>query len=123
MKNGEFVLAKQLGSKGYYGRIRLAVEPTISRMLTVDFQAGTEQQWRSGAEFGIVYGWELYHRGHPAVGGLQVRVLEIHSQPVDTTNLVIAFVAANALWNALEWLPTRLPTFDLKNGIFSFPKW
>lgn len=117
------MLAQQIGSKGYFGKIRLAVEPVNSMTITVAFDETYCQDWRIGTEFGIVYGWELYRRSQPVMKGLRVQVVEICGKPADTTNLVVAFVAAHALWDALEWAPPKAPVFDPKGGCFTFSKY
>ena len=53
--------------------------------------------------------------------GGRVRVLNIAGHEVDTNNVVIAFVAAQALCNALGIQPTKQPVFDRDTGTFSFP--
>jgi hypothetical protein len=51
-----------------------------------------------------------------------VRVLHIGGHAVDTTNVVIAFVAAQATYKALGVEPTKKPEFDANTGNFTFPK-
>lgn len=123
MRQGEFVLIQQAGSKGYYGEVRLQVELLDQRGCDIQFDTSCIEEWRIGVEFGIVYGWELFQRSHPERKGLSVKVLKIKGQFADTTNLVMAFVSANALWKALEWLPPKPPSFDPKTGVFSFSKY
>lgn len=123
MKHGEFTLIQQLGSKGYYGKVRLAVDPVDTLSVVIDFDEACGHDWHTGAQFGVIYGWELYRRSQPLMKGLKVRVLEITGKPADTTNLVIAFVASHALWKALEWSPLKPPTFDPKSGCFTFSKY
>jgi hypothetical protein len=122
MVEGHFKLACQSGGKGYYGEVRLATRSVCDRGLVIDFAPGCEAHWRIGAEFGITYGWELVQFSRSRGNGLVVTVLDIRGQPVDTTNLVVAFVAANALWNALGSAPEHSPSFDATNGRFTFPK-
>jgi hypothetical protein len=123
MAQEEFTLIQQVGGKGYYGKVRLGVDTADSVGITIHLDETSGNDWRVGAEFGIVYGWEIYRRHQPKVKGLSVRVLEITGKVIDTTNLVIAFVAANALWKALVWTPPKPPVFDPKTGFFSFSKY
>ena len=117
MKQGEHTLVQQIGSKGYYGKVRLGVESVDPVCISVDFDAMCGQDWRIGTTLRIVYAWDLYRRSHTDTNGLDVRVLEITGKPADSTNLVVAFVAANALWKALEWTPPKPPVFDPKQGV------
>ena len=41
---------------------------------------------------------------------------------LNTNNVVIAFVAARALYKALGVLPSKQPDFNPETGVFSFPK-
>ena len=123
MRQGEHALTQQVGSKGYYGEVRLAVDLRDDPGYAIDFDRACVPEWKVGVEFGIVYGWELFRRNCPGAKGLSVKVLEIKGKPADTSNLVIAFVSANALWKALEWTPPKLPTLDPKTGYFTFSKY
>ncbi len=123
MRQGEFTLFQQVGGKGYYGKVRLECEPLDHPECIIKFDTCCSPEWRIGTEFGIMYGWELFRRSCPEIKGLSVRVLEIRGQFADTTNLVMAFVSANALWKALDWLPPKPPSLDPKTGTFTFSKY
>jgi hypothetical protein len=123
MKEGEYTLIRQSGSKGYYGTVRLAVGALDSVSMSIDFAETCGHDWRIGTQFGLMYGWELYRRSLPETKGLKVRVHEIAGKPADTTNLVMAYVAACALWEALEWSPPKPPVFDADGGSFTFSKY
>lgn len=122
MNEGEYTLQHQRGAKGYYGKIRLRVTSQDGSGLGIHFQEQCPLNWRIGVAFGIMYGWERLQRELCQTNGLTVEVLEVTGQPVDTNNLVMAFVSANALWNALGWSPSEPPVFDLQTGCFTFPK-
>jgi hypothetical protein len=123
MKHGEHALFKQVGGKGYYGKVGLTVELLDRPGLIIDFAPACTADWSVGVQFGIVYGWELFGRAYPEAKGLSVEVVEIEGKPVDTTNLVMAFVTASALWNALDWSPPKPPVLDAKTGCFTFSKY
>lgn len=123
MSQGEYTFRHQQGAKGYYGIVRLEVTTSEGRGLTIAFDEKAALDWRIGVQFGITYGWEIFTSRQPNGKRLDVRVLEITGQAVDTTNLLIAFVAANALWKALEWTPPKPPAFDPKTGCFTFSKY
>jgi hypothetical protein len=123
MVRGEDKLAIQVGAIGYFGKVTVESEPEDrDGEVIVDFDPSVPDEWKSGASFGVDYVLEhIATRTHFPNGG-RVRVLSIGGHPVDTNNVVIAFVAANALYKALGILPTMKPEFDKNTGTFTFPK-
>ena len=123
MGRGEDRLAVQVGPKGYYGKVTVEAEPSDrSGDVTVDFDSSISNQWKTGASFGIEYALEHVTTRTLFPNGLRVRVLHVTGHPVDTNSVVIAFVAANALYKALGVEPTKRPEFDKNTGTFTFPK-
>jgi hypothetical protein len=123
MGRGEDRLATQVGPKGYFGKVTVEAEPTESGgAVTVDFDSSISEKWKSGASFGIEYVLEHISTRTLFPNGGRVRVVSIGGHPVDTNNVVIAFVAANALYKALGVQPTKKPEFDKDTGTFTFPK-
>jgi len=123
MKHGEFKVAKQIGAKGYFGRVRLEVDQvTENGNVVVEFDDRQAARWQTGARFGIDY--VLDHVSKRAIfpNGIRVFVGAIEGHDVDTDNTVIAYVAANALLSALGVEPRKRPDFDELNGSFVFPK-
>lgn len=124
MKTGEFILARQRGSKGFYARVLLqAVSSPDHVGVRVDFAESVDEEWRIPVSFGIVYAWEQTKRKALEQQGLSVQVLGVDWQPVDTSTLCVSFAASFALWNALEHIPRDVPTLDEESGTFCFPKW
>ncbi|MSU79630.1 MAG: hypothetical protein EXS16_16265 [Gemmataceae bacterium] len=116
-------LAVQVGSKGYFGKVSLEAEAEDrGGNVTVDFDPSISGEWRTGASFGIDYALDHVTRRSLFPKGGRVRVLSIGGHAVDTTNVVIAFVAANAIYKALGVQPIKRPEFDKNTGVFSFPK-
>jgi len=116
-------LATQVGAKGYFGEVTVETEPAEDNgEVTVDFDPSIPQQWKTGASFGIEYVLEHITKRTVFPNGGRVRVLYIRGHAVDTNNVVIAFVAANAMYKALGVSPTKKPEFDKNTGIFTFPK-
>jgi hypothetical protein len=122
MNKGEYTLKQQMGSKGYFGMVRLVQSQHDSPGLTIVFDDKCSSEWRIGVEFGITHAWEIFARTQSGRRDMRVCVLETMGQTVDTSNLVMAFVSANALWNALGWVPPKPPAFDPKTGCFTFSK-
>ena len=123
MGRGEDKLVVQVGGKGYFGEVTLEVE-RLGRggAVTVYFDPSVSEQWKSGASFGIEYALEHVNTHSLFPNGGRVRVLSIVWQPVDTSSVEIAFVAANALYKALGIQPSKKPEFDKNRGTFTFPK-
>jgi len=92
----------------------------------VDDQASIETsvpdefaRWRHGLAFGIAYACERSVALRRKAARVRVTDVEWHN-PVDTTEIVMAFVAANALWNALGETQAAAPTLNAKTGAFTF---
>jgi hypothetical protein len=123
MGRGEDKLATQVGAKGYFGNVAVEAEPIDGNgEVTVEFDAAVSPRWQSGASFGIDYVLDHVAKRQLFPKGGRVHVRHIHGHEVDTNNVVIAFVAANALCKALGVEPKKRPTFDQATGVFSFPK-
>ncbi|HEX4143929.1 MAG TPA: hypothetical protein VHY91_10375 [Pirellulales bacterium] len=123
MKCGEFKVAKQIGPRGYFGKVRLEVdEVTENGNVVVEFDDHQASRWRTGARFGIDY--VLDHLSKRAIfpNGIRVHVGSIEGHEVDTDNTVIAYVTAIALLSALGVEPRKRPDFDENKGAFIFPK-
>jgi hypothetical protein len=121
---GEHTLQHQRGAKGYYGKIRLQVSNRDSTGIinSINFIEECEPNWKTGIEFGIVHAWEVWQRHQPNLQGVQVEVLEVGGQMVDTSSMIMAFVAANAFWKAVNWAVPTPPVFDPKSSSFTFSK-
>ena len=90
--------------------------------IKVDFDPDRAAEWRIGAHFGIDYVLERIPRRKLFPKGATIHVESIQGHAVDTTNVVIAYAAANALLHALdlEVSETKVPNFDKEHGLFVF---
>ncbi len=123
MGPAEAKLATQVGSRGYFGKVVLEAEPADQEGdVTVDFDPDQASRWRTGALFGIDYVLEHTAKKKVFPRGGRVHVQYIGGHDADTNNVVIAFVAANALLKALSVEPSKRPEFDEETGVFYFPK-
>jgi len=112
-----------VGPKGYFGQVTVEAETVDGDgEVNVDFAPTISKRWQSGASFGIQYVLEHIAKRKLFPKGGRVHVLHIGGHEVDTNNVVIAFVAAHALYKALGVQPTKQPAFDKDTGTFSFPK-
>lgn len=123
MSRGEEKLAIQVGQKGYFGKVVVEVEfaDREDNEVIVKFEGTLPLRWRSGALFGVHCVLEHVKQKLFPKGGY-IRILCIDGKEVDTSNVVIAFVAAHALYKALDIQPVKPPVFDQEAGTFIFPK-
>src|SRR5215212_617580 len=98
MKEGDYKLAVQKGQKAYFAYVKLAVEHTDSYGLKIDFDPLFACNWQTSVQFGIEYAWEHAPTQSLDFKGINVFVSRIEGQAVDTTSIVVAFVAIKALW-------------------------
>lgn len=123
MGTGECKIAKQLGRKGYFGRVVLDVQPNDDGQITIEFDSDRAGRWQSGARFGIDYAIEHVSQRNLFPGGLNVRVATIEGHEVHTTTSLIAYIAARAMFQALGVEPaSEAPTVDFEKGLVEFAK-
>ena len=124
MARGEFRIAKQLGVRGYFGRVSLDVEPAESGGdVQIDFDRSCSTRWQRGARFGIAYVFEHIPKRTYFPKGARVHVDCIEGHEVDTDNSLIAYVTANAVFQALGISePKKRPNLDEEHGLVVFPK-
>lgn len=123
MPTGEYKLARQIGGRGHYARVKVDVTPGPPGIVVADSvfawlkdEYGPEAwEWRDcddmreGARAGAAYALQ----NRVAQGPLaQVVVAEIHASPVDTSKADVAFATCFAVWNALSDHGEAQPTLD-----------
>jgi len=117
-KRGSHILARRDGNHGYYASVVLEVEVSGKRgEHSIEF-AEEVGAYRAGLSFGIAYA----HEKSALEQGIRVRVLELRGHVVDTTEVVVAYAAAHALWDALGVTPPRELVLDARAAEFTFPK-
>ena len=119
---GEFNLSTTINRIGFTGRVALHVFTNSNPgSLEINFdKADKEQleQWRNSIELGIRYFFSVYKK--PKNHGYKVEVIFINSIMINTTEIVMVYVAAKAMCNALQ-----VNMEDLKineKGVICFPK-
>jgi hypothetical protein len=124
MARGEFSIARQSGQRGYFGRVSLDVESAESAGdVQIDFDRSCAARWQRGASFGIAYVFVHISKRAYFPKGARVHVDCIEGHEVDTDNSLIAYVTANALFQALGISePKKRPNLDEENGFVVFPK-
>ena len=83
--------------------------------------AEPESPWKAAVEFGTGYAHARTVGGGPKTPGAEVRVQELLWQPVDTTELLIAFATVHAFCNAIGRQPPPGFRFDPATGEVAFP--
>jgi len=74
----------------------------------------------ASAAFGISYAIErLPLDQQKSIRSVTIDLIKHH--PVDTNSLIVAFAAANAVWNALGVTIPNSSSFDESSGAFIFP--
>src|SRR6266496_3830762 len=114
MAIGEYTLAKQRGSSGYYVKICLELMEQSDGDLIVEFASNIHTHWRPAVYFGVAYAWEHYLRTNNRNGGVKVQITELDWQIGDSTNAGVAFATVHAFWKALGFIPESAPLFDIE---------
>ncbi len=123
MGHGEFKLAEQAGPRGYFGEVALDAEQMDTNgNVEIYFDQENANRWQSGAQFGIEYVLEHISKRALFPNGGKIHIRRIKGHEVDTNNVVIAFVTANALLDSLRVEPSKRPNWDKEKGVFIFPK-
>ena len=122
MKAGEATLVCQKGGHGVFGRIRLQLEELDKSELIINYNEGVEfkYSWRYAVQEGAECALRFLRRGSKAKG-LSIQVFDIDWHHEDTTEQVIKFITAKAIFNATGFMPEPELSID-KNGNFTFPE-
>lgn len=120
MGNSIYKLALQSGDWGYFAEveIKVMIDNTLHD-LRIDIKEGCEDRWRSAVIFGVTYAWEKLRS---KLTGCRVEIIRIRGYEVDTTQIVMAYSAMNAFWDAVGEKPARMPTLEKEHGVFVIPK-
>jgi hypothetical protein len=124
---GEYEFDIDTRTTQYYAKVGLEVEFLDDRVLKVDYDPNLADwlapldDFKQGVDFGLAYMWEAlrvhYNRGfHIKI--LEVEGIFFHAHPV-----TLAYATVFALLKALNWTPTRVPTFNADTEEFNFPRW
>ena len=121
--NGTARLSAQDGGKGYFALVEL--DATIQEgdpSLTVHFEAHDADRWREAAIVGIRNAWRQLPSKLTAKTQATVRITKVDWQPADTTDIVVVYVAAQAIFDLFDVSPRQRPEFLQSFGCFLFPK-
>jgi hypothetical protein len=113
-----YKIAEQIGNKGIYGEIELQCVPNYSSDKVEVILAEEYSKFNAGICFGITY----FIENCTSIKGMKVNVISIKSNPVDTNNLVMAYITFFALYKGLELEVKQIPVFIKENASFVFMK-
>ncbi|MES1176670.1 MAG: hypothetical protein ABUL62_20270 [Myxococcales bacterium] len=123
MSTGEYKLARYLGGRTHYARVKVEITPGAQGVAIADSVFGWLKdvygpeawEWRDcdhmrdGARAGALHALQNL-LDSASVG--HVLVTEIHASPVDTSTTDVAFATCLAVWNALGDQGRVQPTLD-----------
>jgi hypothetical protein len=116
---GTFSLAVQEGRRACYAKVTLRVERD-ARGSGVELDFGPADGWKAGLQFGVA--WAHERTSTPEGSHATVQVTHFRGYLVDTTEIVVAYVAAQAFYAAIGQPPPADLHFDVATGRFTFPK-
>jgi hypothetical protein len=108
MPNAAFRVAEQHGEFGFYAEVELSVMPVNALSLTVCHR-DISGDWEAAVQFGLSYAWD--HLRARAKCGFSVEVVSLETHPVDSSHLLVAYVAAMALFKAAGYTGPGVPVF------------
>jgi hypothetical protein len=118
---GSFRLAEQIGAWGVFAEIALSVVDRTAPSPFVTFDPGIQvDPWGhecAAIGFGAVYAIEFLNRAES--DGIVVH--KLHTNPVDTTPMALAFATCHAMFNCFSVSPESGPYFDRSTRSFVFP--
>jgi len=121
MKQGTGKVAEQSGQWGYYAEVKLEVAEDDGLLdVQVNWPREIGDRWRVAVAFGVRYAWE--HVSPHTTAGLRVLIHEVHWQPGDSSDLVVAVAAMRATWDALGRAPKVPPIIDAPSGRLTLAK-
>jgi len=123
MASGEYKLVSQRAGRGLYARVKVVVSEGKPGVVVDDdvfawvkeeygpnaFAYRDSDDFRGAAKLGAEHALRNLRSPSPL---LQVRVVEIHVNTVDSTRSAVAYAACFAVWNALGDPGTDAPTPD-----------
>ena len=119
--SGSYRLAEQIGGWAVYADLTISVAArdrahplvTLAPSVTVD-APGPDL---AAISFGAVYAFGFVRNSDR----LGVIVHRLHTNPVDTTPMALAFATCHAVFQCLQISPTASPYFDRSTKSFVFP--
>lgn len=112
-----YQIAEQIGERGYFAKVTLSCRLLKETKLIIGLDEPVKQ-WENAINFASEY-FFLHLKN---VQGLEVRIVGIDDNPVDTSPIIIVFVIIRAIEEHLKLGRPSLVEFDKANGLFVFTK-
>lgn len=122
MTEGYYRLARQIGGRGAFAAVKLSVEEaTPPTTVTVAESGPIAQHYIAAAKTGIEFAREqlIFEGQHPP--HVNVTILEIIENPVDTLALFVVYAASSAFCDAIGMALKRPVGFDCEHHRIVFP--
>lgn len=118
---GSFRLAEQIGGWAVYADITLSAIARADEhpLVTLDADLHVDQRDRDIASIGFGAAYAL--RYIPQSERIGVIVHKLHTNPVDTTPMALAYATCHAVLACFNESPTVVPYFDQHSKSFVFP--
>lgn len=116
---GHYSLAWQKGSFANFAEVSVNVEKGMMPGYSVEIECDISSSWSNGVLTGADFFYECLLEKGPSLA-IQVRVVEVIGQVVDTPREALAFVTFHAIKEALGVRLKRKAEFNEEEGTFSF---
>lgn len=124
VKTGRCNLRRKIGEVGISGEVSvsLLLQEDAIPCSGVTFDGSVSERWRLAVEFGVAYALErVSEADRDRIS--EVQITEVNAHAIDSTSIVVAYVACLAVLNALAdtWTSSP-PRLDETTCSFCFPK-
>lgn len=124
-RRGQSRFAVQVGPWGLFADVQLLVLPGSASddrvALDVAHLAADPRRrdWIAGIDFGVQYALECLPLSERDIS---ICITHLHTNPVDSSTMSVAFAACFAVWDAVGCIPKAIPRFDEDTRAFVFPQ-
>ena len=112
-----FQIAEQIGARGFYARVSITCKYSLKSNLIVSYGSAFTK-WKYSIEFACDYIFNHIKGSR----GLEINIIDIEDNPVDTSSIVVVFALIKAIESHLDLQRSSLVEFDKINGVFKFMK-